>query len=258
MALEKNIIKAQAAETSTFDYKPREIDRTISNVAKSFVSADAFQSTDFKISELVAQQVGISRLESDAHTDKINAQVLDKLKEVQEEAYKRGFELGQIEGAEKAFQATKAELIERLQGMLKLLQNMEQQKKNLLIDNEAEMLGLIFLIAKKLVFKELDENREAVLEILRNVIGEMQEDERVTVRLSPDDMYFLETLQEKGGQRIDLLNRVKFEAHDEIKPGGCVVDTAYGSVDATLEERVNRLWQTLAARIPQKPIEKKE
>lgn len=258
MALEKNIIKAQVAETSTFDYKPREIDLAISNVAKSFVAADAFQSTDFKISDLVAQQVGISRLESDAHTDKINAQVLDKLKEVQEEAYKQGFELGQVEGSEKAFQDTKAELLERLQGMLTLLQNMELQKKNLLIDNEAEMLRLVFLIAKKLVFKELEENREAVLEILKNVVGEMQDDERVTVRLSPDDMYFLETLQEKGGQRIDMLNRVKFEANDEIKPGGCVVDTAYGSVDATLEERMDRLWQTLAARLPQKPIEKKD
>ena len=51
MALEKNIIKAQTASSTTFDYKPRELSAGTTQTAKSFVSEDAFVSTDFKISE---------------------------------------------------------------------------------------------------------------------------------------------------------------------------------------------------------------
>ncbi|NJL23743.1 MAG: hypothetical protein HC902_00205 [Calothrix sp. SM1_5_4] len=62
MSLEKHVIKAQIAGKATFDYKPRDLSTEVSQVARSFVDEDAFKSPDFKISELVAQQAGISQL----------------------------------------------------------------------------------------------------------------------------------------------------------------------------------------------------
>src|ERR1035437_264696 len=114
MALEKPIIKAEAATTSTFDYKPREFPGGASSIARSYVDEDAFRSPDFKISELVSKQAGISQLESDAHQDKINSQVLVRLAEVQQKSYEEGYELGLIEGTEKAFQEAKITLIEKV------------------------------------------------------------------------------------------------------------------------------------------------
>ncbi len=250
MALEKPIIKSSLAAKSTFDYMPRELGQEPSRVAKSFVDEDAFRSADFKISELIANQVGISRLESDAHQDKINMQVLEKLKEVQEQAYREGHELGLIEGTEKAFQEAKLELTQRLSSMESLLQRMEQLKNRLLIDNEATLIQLVFHTAKKMALRDLKDNPEAVQHILKDVVGEIQENERVTVRLSPDDLQFLESLQEKSGQKIESLQRVKFVAEESITSGGCKIETDYGSVDATVEERVERTWQTLLSRTP--------
>lgn len=258
MALEKSIIKAQAAQAATFDYKPRELEKGVSTVARDFVEIDAFKSSDFKISALIAEQAGISRLEDDALKDKINAQVLDKIKEIQEDAYKAGYELGEVEGSEKAFQDTKNDLLERLDGMDAILQRFQEIKKKLLVDNENELVKLVFLVAKKLAFKELEENREAVVEILRSVVGEIQEDERVVVRLSPTDLFFLEQLKEKGDRRFESLQRVKFVTEDKIKPGGCLIETEYGTVDATVEERVDRTWATLQSRAPKVNENKKD
>ncbi|NJL23744.1 MAG: hypothetical protein HC902_00210 [Calothrix sp. SM1_5_4] len=177
------------------------------------------------------------------------------MKEVQEKAYQEGYELGLIEGTEKAFQEAKAGLIEKLGALQSVLKRMEDLKGQLLIDNEAELLHLVFLIAKKLAMRDLEEHREAVWEILKDVIGESQGDERVVVKLSNEDMYFLETLQDKSGERIEALKRVKFVADDAIKPGGCMIETEYGSVNATVEERVERVWQTLQSRVPKKQQE---
>lgn len=258
MALEKPIIKAAMAGTSTFDYKPREFGSEPSTIAKSFVDTDAFRSPDFKISTLIAEQAGILRLESDAHQDKINTQVLERLKEIEERAYQEGHELGMIEGTEKAFLEAQTDLLAKLKMFEDLLKRMEDLKSRLLIDNEAGLIQLVFHTAKKMALRDLKDNREAVLEILRNVVGEIQENERVVVRLSPEDLLFIETLQEKGGQKIESLARVKFVPEDNLTSGGCVIDTEYGSVNATIEERVERTWQTLFARIPQQAPEAKE
>lgn len=251
MALEKSIIKAAVAEKTTFDFKPREIGTETSMVARDFVEVDAFRSTDFKISELIAQQAGISQLESDAQQDKINAQVLEKLKEVQEQAYKEGHDLGLIEGTEKALQEAKSDLHERLKAMDSLLQNIESLKSRLLVDNEAELVRLVYLVAKKMALRDLEQNREAVVEILKHVVGEMQTDERITVKLSPEDLYFLEGLQDKVKERIQNFERIQFSADEKVKSGGCLIETEYGSVDASVDERVERTWATLQSRVPQ-------
>lgn len=253
MPLEKSIIKAAHAGASTFDYKARELNTEITPIARDFVATDSFRSPDFKISDLVAQQVGISRLESDALQDKINAQVLERLKELQEKAYQEGYELGLIEGTEKSFKENQAALTERLQLMEAQLKRIEELKSHLLVDNEAALLKLVFQIAKKMAMRDLEENREAVLEILKEVAGEIQADERVVVKLSAEDLFFLEGLQDKTGKKIESLERVKFVTDDSIKPGGCMIETEFGNVNATVEERVERVWQTLQSRMPRKP-----
>jgi len=258
MALEKPIIKSNVAVATTFEYKPRELGQAPSTVAKSYVDEDAFRSTDFKISDLIAEQVGISKLESAALEDKINAQVLEKLKEIQEPAYQEGYQLGLIEGAEKAFQEAKQDLVERLQSLEKLLKRIEDLKTRLLVDNEAGLIQLVFHTAKKMALRDLQDNREAVHEILKDVVGGIQENERVVVRLSPEDLKFIESVQEKSGQRIESLQRVKFVPEDGITSGGCKIETDFGSVNATVEERVERTWQTLQARMPQQKPEKPE
>ena len=246
------------AQTTTYDFKPREINKEISHMARSFVDTDAAKSPDFKISELTAAQTGIYQLEHEAQKDKINALVLDKLKEVQEDAYKEGHELGLGEGTEKAFQDSKEDFKQRLHSFDTILQNLETLKGRLLVENEGELIKLVFLTAKKMALKDLEDNREAVVEILKDVMGELQTDERMTVRLSGEDLRFLEGLQEKAEQRLQNFERVKFIADEKIKSGGCLIETEYGTVDATVEERVERTWQTLQGRIPQNRAGKKE
>lgn len=252
MPLEKSIIKADTAPASTFEYKPRELNIEISEVARSYVDRDSFKSPDFKISDLVAQQAGISRLESDAYQDKINMQVLERLKEVQEKAYEQGYELGLIEGNEKAFAENQAALLERLKTMEGQLKIMENLKQNLLVESEDALIQLVYHVARRIGLRDLEENREGVLEILKNVVTEMQSDERVTVRMANDDLVFIEGLQEKSATRIEGLERVKFVLDETVKPGGCMIETEYGNVDATVEERVDRVWQTLKSRIPRR------
>lgn len=250
MALERKIIKSSSVAATTFDFKPSEISDTTSMVAKDFVHEDAFRSPHFKISELIARQAGILQMENEVHQDKINAQVLDRLKEVQEKAYAEGHALGLKEGAERAFEEMKGVLVERMRTMETLIKTIEDLKTRLLVDNEAGLIRLVYLVANRIAMRDLEQNHEAVKEILTSVISELQADESIVVKMSTDDLKFIESLQEKAGEKIESLERAKLVAQADIKRGGCVIETEFGSVNATVEERVDRVWQTLESRIP--------
>lgn len=253
MALEKPIIKANVAHETTFDYRPPEFAQAQSLAAKNYVDVDSQRSPDFKISKLVSAQAGIAQLENEAQVEKINGQVLARIRENQEKAFEEGYEIGLIEGTEKAFQESKAGLVVKVAALDALFKRVENLKAQLLLDHEAELIRLVFLIAKKIALRDLEGNREAVKEILVNVIGEAKADERVVVHLSPGDLQFIQAIQEKAGAPIASLERIKFIPQTSVKSGGCLIETEYGSVDATVEERVERTWQTLLTRIPHKP-----
>lgn len=250
MGLEKGIIKASVASQKTFDFKPREIEITPSGSAVDFANDNMEKSSSFAISDLIAQQTGISKLQSEAQQDSVNARVLEKLKEVEEKAYREGYDLGQIEGTEKAFKESQGDLNDRLKVIEEIIKSIEKQKRQILIDNEATVINLVFQVAKKLALRDLSEHREAAVEILREVLGQMTNDEKIVVHLANEDLLFIETFQEKSNQRIEGLERTKLIASDKIQVGGALIETDFGTVDASVEERVERVWQTLQSKIP--------
>src|SRR4051812_13940606 len=141
MAVDKNSIrKGQTTGTMVFDYKPREFTMKLSAAAVDYVSSDESRKHDFRISELAAQQSGVSALEDERSQTIINEQVLVRLKDVEERGYKEAYELGYKEGFEKALQDHKAEIAMRLSGLDSLLASIESLKSTLILENEAQFV----------------------------------------------------------------------------------------------------------------------
>ena len=64
------------------------------------------------------------------------------------------------------------------------------------------------------------------------------------------DFTFIEGLKEKLDKEFDNVKRLKFEASEDVSNGGCVVETNFGDVNATLEQRLERLWGQLNDKLP--------
>jgi flagellar assembly protein FliH len=252
MAGDRSIVRGKKEGQVIFDFKPRELSVGVSQSARDFVSMDNQQSPDFHISELVAKQVGIHQLESEANEDQINERVLERIKEIQEKGYKEGYDLGLADGREKAFQDAQVEFAERLGSLDTLLHSIEDQRRQILVDNEEQFITLLFQIAKKISMRDLGEHREAVVEILQHLVEEMNADEKITAHVNQADLTFINAINEKSNQKIEKIKKIKFLEDDRITPGGCVMETGFGSVDASVEERVERAWQLLKDRVPQK------
>src|ERR1700678_2581196 len=125
MVPERSILKSEIALEHVFDYKPKEFTKDISAAAVDYVHGEDERGKDFLISDLAAQQSGVSKLEEERNRGLINDQVLEKLKEVQERAYKEAYDLGHQEGKELAFNEEKTNLSAKLRELDQLLLSIE-------------------------------------------------------------------------------------------------------------------------------------
>lgn len=246
----REIIRKGEMDSVILDYVPKEFPTVVTTSASSFVSAQESHSSDFKISELVADQVGISELQRKSIENKIEEMALDRLKIVEEKAYREAYDLGLIEGTAKAFEERKAEFDEQIQQMEELLNGFQFIKDKLLAENEATFMRMVHEIASKIAMKAISEDEHLIIDVMKKVVNEIQSEDQVTVKISPEDIMFVESYKEKTGRNFDFLQRLKLEASDNVARGGCQVETNSGSIDATVRQRVNKAWKIIEDRLP--------
>jgi flagellar assembly protein FliH len=232
------------------EYSPREFPVVVSESASDFVSGQDESISGFQINQLLSDQVGITGLKKKKLEDEIEEQALKRLKSIEEKAYKEAYKLGQMEGQEKAYQESMEEIRQRLDLFDHLLQVFEEIKVRLVAENEAELLTLVMAIVEKVCIKQVEVDQEMILRVLHLMIQDSQTLENVILRMSPSDIEFIDDLRKKSDRRVEALHRVKLESAEEIGTGGCRLETEYGTIGGTLEERLNKVWQGLETKVP--------
>lgn len=244
------IIGRENSEEKVFTYVPRQFPMAIEDSAYDFVHSQEEKGSDFHISAEVAQQAGISDLNKQKIDDKIEAEALIKLKEIEESAYKEAYELGLIEGSEKAYQEKRDELENRMSHLEQLVETIHVLRQKLVEKNEGQLVRMVYLLAGRIAEREIKENPDSILPVINMVLEEIQKDEEVTLHLSIADNMFIESLLEKGEKKYEFLRNIKIEVDDHVQEGGCLLETRYGVIDATLPQRLEKAWNILQSKIP--------
>lgn len=252
----KAIFTKDEADQIAISYSPRKFPFKIQASASEFVAIqnekakDGTITSDFRIDKLVAKQTGVAELERISIEEKIELEALARIKIIQEKAFAQAHQLGLEEGREKAFSDYKSVLVEKFSHLDTLVASIETLKSDLLSFNETHILRLVFYMAKRISMSAITEKPELVLEVVRHAIESAQTEERVAIRVSPQDFVFIESVKEKLGKEFEKVKRAKFESSESISSGGCIVQTNYGDVDATIEQRLEKLWGALADKLP--------
>lgn len=250
----KVVFEKEEAERIAIAYLPRKFPAVISQPAHDFVAfnAQAIESgtSSFRVDPLVARQTGIAELERLSIAEKVEREALARLKDFQELAYREAYQLGLDEGRERSFNEHSAQFLEKFQHLDELLQSIERLKADLIACNETQIVRMVYYMAKRLLYDEISARPEVVIEVVRQALMGAQSDENVTVRVSQSDFAFIDGMKEKLDKEFDDVKRLKFEGSDDVTSGGCVVETNFGDVNATLEQRLERLWTQLADKLP--------
>lgn len=143
-----------------------------------------------------------------------------------------------------AYQAGREEAEKELIEHLTAIKEIRSQS---LQEVERDVLKLSVKLAEKIIGKEIQLNEAARGEIVFNALRQARQQEMLTVRVNTADLPVVERLREK----IDSFGRAKyidFVADQAVKEGGCIIESASGTIDARLETQLRILENALLAR----------
>ena len=208
---------------------------------------------EYEVAQEEAQKLLSAAREKVAHVlgkaDEEAKQIIAKARERYEGAHQDGYEQGYREGYEKAYRDARekvdAEAVNIRDAAWEMLRSTEAERKNTLLVVEEEVLALAVQIAEKLVAKQLDINRDTVLNIVQEALRLLADRDSFIVIANSTEVEMIRQNKDMFMQLLTEGARLKIIGDPDIRPGGCRVETERGQVDATLESRWQLLLQSL-------------
>lgn len=112
-------------------------------------------------------------------------------------------------------------------------------------ESEDEIINLVVLIARKVIIREITEDRSILAGVVQNALAGLSAREEITVRINPDD-YLLVTSGHDELLRNEVLNeRLLLKPDPSVAVGFCLVDTDMGTIDASLDGQIDQIYRSL-------------
>jgi len=156
------------------------------------------------------------------------------LVEAREEGYKEG-----LNKAQKEWENKEKELIQKFE----VLQNAVNKRfEDICKSLQDEALNLALIIAEKIVKTEIDRNDKAFRAVVADALSKIRKEERITIRVSTEDYgKYSDSLSELGDKDC-LITVVK---DDKLAPGGCIIETPSGYIDAGIDTQLKKITEEL-------------
>ena len=110
----------------------------------------------------------------------------------------------------------------------------------------ASVVKLACSIAEKIVRRKLDQVPEITLDLVAEALQLATGTAEVTLRMNPQDVQSLGQQVGRLTQELHALSPVQIVADQDISPGGCRLETRFGSIDQRIESQLKRIEEELS------------
>lgn len=172
----------------------------------------------------------------------VNENQLDRNIEARmEQGYSDGFAKGEKEGYEAGLQKA----AEQCGQFEKRLKEIDSLWEDLVKRYEKEIVQLVCRTAEKVVLAKVECDPETVKRSILHAFEMIPEPADVTINLHPDDYEFIELIKDGIFEDIKGLKNVEVVSNPSVGKGGCSIETRSGNVSLDIEDRLERVRQSL-------------
>ncbi|MCK6598524.1 MAG: flagellar assembly protein [Bdellovibrionaceae bacterium] len=245
----RSVLKKSVADSKVMEFTPAKFDLGTPLQALEYLE-ERKKGSEFLMNPVIQVQTGVEQLQNDNIDNIAEDLALDKVKEIQESAYKEGYDLGFDEGLSKAYSEKMSELNYKFEQFDSLLKNISQLKKDLELQNETHLIQLIYHMVERVSLRHVEMDNGILIDVMRQALSLAQDEENVTVLVSEQQLDFIEEIKKQTSREFEFLKKINIESNNKITPGGCIVQTNYGEVDSRTEQRLEKLWDNLKESLP--------
>jgi flagellar assembly protein FliH len=205
------------------------------------------QDQRFMLSQLAREALSIGKEEEKIIEDRVSEKIKELSEKTRQEAFAQGHAEGLQKGHDEAFQEFQAESQKRLEQMNAFFQSLEGAKAELFEANREFLMNVIYRVAKTVILKEIATDREYLLRLSRELIERCGLRDNLTLKLHPSDAESIDMLKQGLIQSFSSLRNFSIEISDHVHAGGCILETEWGAIDASLETQLSQVLSTLDA-----------
>jgi flagellar biosynthesis/type III secretory pathway protein FliH len=172
--------------------------------------------------------------------------IQEKLAILEREAYEKGFEQGRRDGLD----LEKKQMEEQKKQIEALFNELHNLKGSLLMEAEQDALKLCMAIAERVIGHEILTNPDVISHTIRESLHFVSNKSQIRISINPDDM---DEVQKLVPELVSETNGTRFQIIEDraVQRGGCIMETGFGTVNATiadqcsvLENEVDRLFMS--------------
>jgi len=162
---------------------------------------------------------------------------------LEEEARQRGLADG-IRAAEDSYRGKMARLDT-------LAASLQEERERFFARMEPELVRLAMSIAEKIIGQELELRPEAVLDIIRAAMKRLRDREELRISVNPRDVERVKEAREDLISAVDGVKRIDIIEDRRVEAGGCVIESANGTLDARLRTQLDEVGSALQGLLPE-------
>jgi len=174
-------------------------------------------------------------------TEKILNNTQEKIAHLEQEAYEKGY----VQGEKDGFEVGEKKAIKVIENIEKLFNEINNLKYDILKQHEREVLNLIFAVAEKIVHHEARIDEITIKDAIFNALDLAVEKSMVTFNINSEDYKYVEKLRPGIFNHYKELKSIVVTCDQSISRGGCFLETNFGNIDATIESKLENVYQRL-------------
>ncbi|HEY2811554.1 MAG TPA: HrpE/YscL family type III secretion apparatus protein [Rhabdochlamydiaceae bacterium] len=154
--------------------------------------------------------------------ENLHQETLKECQTLKEEAEKRGFQAG-------------------LEQFNEQLLNFERSLRALRLELQNQIIPIALKAAKKIVGAQLELNPDTIVDIVTQCLAPVMQNHRFTIYVNKADKEILEAHKPKLKALLEHVQVLTIQERSDISPGGCIIETEAGIINATIENQ----WRAL-------------
>jgi flagellar biosynthesis/type III secretory pathway protein FliH len=164
---------------------------------------------------------------------------------LEEAARLQGYQIGFDEGHAAGMAAVEASMAPLIEQFRTILGGVHENHAAFYRAAERQVVDLALQIAQKVIEREIENMPDLAINVIRAALEEMDARTAIRVRVNPDDV---EVLQRRWAQVVPPgigADRIELQADERVQPGGGIIETTHGQVDAQLATKLEQLGNAL-------------
>jgi type III secretion protein L len=118
---------------------------------------------------------------------------------------------------------------------------LEAEMANVNKATEKMIIPVALKAAKKIVGREIELSESAIVDIVASKLKSVKQSKQVIVHVCPKDLQNVEKHRADLYAVFEKLESLSIRANEDVKPGGCIIETEAGIINAQLDKQ----WEIL-------------